>query len=209
MSYSQNNEEDIIRQYFGGRRGRLLDIGANDGVTFSNTRGLLLEGWTGMLIEPSLKACLRLKEIYQNNEQGIECLNFGIAETTGWYEFHESSGFDNGPDVALLSTLVPTEKGRWGSRVSWESCRAWFMSFNDFMFACGARNILKFEFISIDAEGYDWQILRQINLDQVGCQCLCIEHNGKPDLLFNFRAHAGHFGLHEISMNPENIIFVR
>ena len=42
MRYSQNNEQDIILQYFGNRKGFFLDIGANDGITLSNTYALLI-----------------------------------------------------------------------------------------------------------------------------------------------------------------------
>jgi len=210
MSYSQNNEEEVIRNYFAGRTGRLLDIGANDGVTFSNSFALLQAGWTGMLIEPSLKASTRLKELYKGNTKGIECFNFGIAETTGFFEFHESGPFDHqGADIGLLSTLEIAETGRWGSRVAYETGNAWFMSFSDFLAACCERNIRKFEFISIDAEGYDWRILQQIDLNEVGCKCLCIEHNGKEDLLALFRGHCRLFGLQQLSINAENIIFGR
>lgn len=209
MSFSQNNEEEIVRDYFAGRPGRLLDIGANDGVTYSNSYALLQAGWTGVLIEPSLKASTRLKELYKDRK-GIDCLHFGIAETTGTFEFHESGPFDHqGGDIGLLSTLEIAEKARWGSRVAYETGKAWFMSFADFLDACGQRNIRKFEFISIDAEGYDWKILQQIDLDQVGCQCLCIEHNGKQDLLALFRGHCSLFGLQQLSINAENIIFAR
>ena len=41
--YSQNNEEQIILEYFKDFKGNLLDIGANDGVTLSNTRKLAIE----------------------------------------------------------------------------------------------------------------------------------------------------------------------
>src|SRR5262245_12533077 len=43
--YSQNDEEGIIAGYFGGRTGTLLDIGAYDGVSFSNSRRLIESGW--------------------------------------------------------------------------------------------------------------------------------------------------------------------
>ena len=51
--YSQNNEEQIILNYFSGKKGTFLDIGANDGVTLSNVRALAELGWKGALIEPS------------------------------------------------------------------------------------------------------------------------------------------------------------
>ena len=60
MRYSQNNEQDIIMQYFIGNRGTFLDIGANDGVTLSNTYALQQAGWGGVLVEPSEEAFNRI-----------------------------------------------------------------------------------------------------------------------------------------------------
>ena len=50
MDYSQTGETDVIRTIFDaiGEGGRfLVDIGAGDGRTMSNTRALLDDGWTG------------------------------------------------------------------------------------------------------------------------------------------------------------------
>jgi hypothetical protein len=53
MKYSQNNEQEIILNFFNGRIGRYLDIGAFDGVAASNTLALAELGWQGTVIEPS------------------------------------------------------------------------------------------------------------------------------------------------------------
>ena len=210
--YSQNNEEEVVQRYFDGHRGRLLDIGANDGETFSNSRALLLAGWCGVLVEPSSQASTLLKQLYKDRPD-VECFRFGIAESTGPKLLHEcgSASGPTGMDVGLLSTLVEAEKARWKDwkHIQYFPKEAWFLSFEEFMVGCRQRNIKKFEFISIDAEGYDWTILQQINLEEVGCRCLCIEHNGVQDLLRAYRDHARSYGLQERAINGENIIFVR
>jgi hypothetical protein len=50
VSYSQNKEEEVILNYFNGHVGTFVDLGANDGITFSNTRALAERGWKGVLI---------------------------------------------------------------------------------------------------------------------------------------------------------------
>ncbi len=47
----KRNEEQVILDYFGNKIGNLLDIGANDGITLSNSRKLIELGWSGDLIE--------------------------------------------------------------------------------------------------------------------------------------------------------------
>ena len=56
--YTQNNEEELVRAYFSDKDTKtmcLLDIGANDGETFSNSRQLILDGWNAVLVEQALK----------------------------------------------------------------------------------------------------------------------------------------------------------
>ena len=55
--YSQNGEQKIILEYFQDKyKGKVLDIGANDGITLSNSRALIEKGWDGVLIEPAPSA---------------------------------------------------------------------------------------------------------------------------------------------------------
>ena len=43
IDYTQQLEQDVILNYFENKEhGTLLDIGANDGETFSNSRALIL-----------------------------------------------------------------------------------------------------------------------------------------------------------------------
>ncbi len=52
--YSQNGEQAHILHYLetmGIKKGHLVDLGAGDGYTMSNTRALLDAGWTGTLVD--------------------------------------------------------------------------------------------------------------------------------------------------------------
>ena len=52
--YSQNGEQAHILHYLdtiGLKKGHLVDLGAGDGYTMSNTRALLERGWTGDLFD--------------------------------------------------------------------------------------------------------------------------------------------------------------
>ncbi len=52
--YSQNGEQAHILHYLdtiGITKGHLVDLGAGDGYTMSNTRALLERGWTGTLVD--------------------------------------------------------------------------------------------------------------------------------------------------------------
>jgi hypothetical protein len=65
----------------------------------------------------------------------------------------------------------------------------------------------QFNLISIDVEGYDYEVLSQIDLVSVGCEMLIVEFNGKDEALFT--DYANKFDMKLISKNPENLIFVK
>lgn len=206
----QNNEIQVVGSYFSNLNLSVdelcvLSIGENDGITFSNSYDLIQQGWKAVLLEPSPKAFARMSKLHENNSNVI-CLNYGIANESGEFGFNESSGYKQGSDVALVSTLIDSEMDRWLGDVSFEKITAKFKTFQDFIKEVPNKC---FDFISIDAEGYDYEILKQINLDIYGCKCLCIEYNGKSDLWTLYESYAKQFGMKLISQNPENLIFAK
>ena len=68
--YSQYNEEGFIDSFFKNKNnGFLVDIGAADGITNSNSRFLIEKGWGGILIEPNTKNFNKLQDLYKNNKK--------------------------------------------------------------------------------------------------------------------------------------------
>jgi FkbM family methyltransferase len=206
MYKSQNNEIEVVLNYFSSKpkKKTVLSIGENDGITFSNSYDLIQAGWDAHLIEPSPKAFEKLKKVHEGNDR-VNLYNFGIYEKTGTFIFNESGSYDNaGDDVALLSCLIDSEKERWGNKVSFEKINAYFVTFEDFI--KGIKEPV-FDFITIDAEGLDYQILTQIDLAKYNCKCLCIEHNGIHSMIENIKNYCVKYNMKQISMNPENLIF--
>lgn len=60
--FAQHGEDTLLWQIFGGRRrGYYIEVGAYDGVTFSNTYLLEQRGWQGILVEPSPEMAARCR----------------------------------------------------------------------------------------------------------------------------------------------------
>lgn len=199
--YSQNNEEQIILEYFKDFKGNLLDIGANDGVTLSNTRKLIELGWTGDLIEPSPNAFAKLKKLYSRKKK-TKVHNIAIADASELMTFYISGTHLNNGDTDLLSTLSLQDKLKWESTTDYKTIEVQALTFKDF-------NILnkKYDFINIDAEGYDLTILKQLDLNELECKCLCIEHNGTQykEILNEIEKYK----MKVILTNSENLIAVK
>lgn len=198
--YSQSGEEGVIVDYFKGRTGTFLSIGENDGVTFSNVRRLAELGWTGVMVEPSPTAFKKLKENYAG-KTGFYFYNFALGTSNGKVKFWDSGSHIGNGDHGLLSTMNPSEKERWKGQEYTEievQCFRW----KTFLNRLSIRN---FDFISIDAEASDYEILRQIDLRATSC--VCVEWNSKPEEKQRFDPLM--IGFKIIYTSPENLIYAR
>ena len=195
--YSQNNEEQVILDYFGNKIGNLLDIGANDGITLSNSRKLIELGWGAELIEPAEIPYNKLKELYKENKK-VKLHNIAISDINGEMTFYNSGEHLGNGDSDLLSTLSITDKQKWESKTEYKETKVKSMRWIDFNYW------QLYDFINIDAEGYDLSILKQIDLIEVGCSCLCIEHNGHQynDIMRELRK----YNMKTLLVNNENLI---
>jgi FkbM family methyltransferase len=208
--YSQNDEEKIIREYFEAyypnQKGTVLDIGANDGVTLSNSRMFIDElGWGGHLVEAARTPYGKLEALYKDIE-GVRTFNVALGRENGELTFYESGNLLNEGDVGLVSSLVPAEINRWkNSGVPYTEYPVKCMTWKTFYNKCCAN--MKWDFISIDIEGMDYEVLSQIDLRAHGCKCLCVEWNGKDKQ--KFVDYADSHGLTLIDENPENLIFAK
>lgn len=198
--YSQSNEEQVIVDYFKGKTGTFIDIGSNDGVTLSNTRRLAELGWRGVLVEPSPTAFAKLVENYKNMT-GFYFYNFALGTSNSKVKFWDSGAHLNTGDHGLLSTLNASEKERWKGQEYTEieiQCFRWKTFLNRL-------SIREFDFISLDAEGTDYEILRQIDLRSTSL--VCVEWNSKPEAKEKFDPLM--IGFKVIYTSPENLIYAR
>lgn len=200
--HSQNNEAEIVLNYFGKHKGTVLEIGANDGKTFSNSYDLILNDWYGILFEPG-HIYDELHKLHKGNER-VHTHRLGIADKAGFVKFWQSgSHVKNGIDLGLVSTMQEFETLRWKKN----GVKFTEIEIETVPFSWVAEKYPVFDFISIDVEGFEWQILRQIDLKAVGCKCLCIEWNSDRHAERLFKDYVSKFGMKEIERNAENLIY--
>lgn len=202
MSYSQNNEEQIIIDHFADFVGTLLSFGENDGRTLSNTLALIEKGWGGDLVEASQKAFERLLFEHEGDER-VALHNFAIADYDGEIEFSESGELLGSGDVALVSSTKKEEMDRWTSLN---------MAFNKIIVPCKTFETFlkgsmykKYDFISIDIEGMELEVLPQMDFNELGTRLICVEWNTKDKDKFDGIILP--FGLKLIHQNAENLIY--
>lgn len=204
--FSQGEEEKIILDYFKKETPfslTFLDIGANDGVTYSNTRQLALKDWSGCLIEPSPKAYELLKANCKFSKD-LRTYNFGISDRLAELEFHDSGDWVDAPaSPSLLATLHPENKDRFYG-MNWEVIKCNFVTFDFFLSISPFR---RFDFISIDVEGHEMVILKQMDLKSLRCRLICLEYADNQDRLEEFTEYCEKFGMRELWRNDDNVIF--
>lgn len=204
MKYSQSNEEEVILKYFEGRTGTFLDIGANDGITFSNTRALAERGWKGVLVEPSPKA-FEILEMRYEGHKGFYIYPFAIGSHNGKAMLQESGPLCSPNDIGLVSTFHNHEMDRFKRTVKYSPVEVKVFKWKTFL---NRLTIKEFDFISADCEGAEMDFLPDMDLSKT--QLICLEHNSKDDLKRAYLEVTSKFGLDKIIYESgENIIISR
>lgn len=204
--FSQNKEEEVVINYFKSYKGTFLDCGSNDGITLSNTHALALKGWQGVCIEPSPKAFQSLQDLYLQNDK-IRCINVAVSNYLGKADFYDSGTHLNKGDLALLSSLDKEEIKRWGKTTTFDKIQ---VDVVDFKTLLNLSPYKTFDLISLDIEGAEILVLPQINLIELGCRCICIEHNSNSVNKDLFIRHCRDSGLSNTLLdNAENIILAK
>lgn len=227
--FSQNGEGKIIHEYFAGQTGALLDIGANDGITLSNSRGLVEAGWMAVLVEPAPKA---FENLWRNSckvspiggnlacgaamvsslkfhdtggvDRWVGAINAAITTQDGPIDFWDCGVHLHKNDTSLLSTTKPETLARW--KRSGEQFTKTTVRGITFATLLKETDSTHFDFVSIDAEGADYDILKQMDLAALGVKMLCVETNGNDAPFIEYATKHG-MKLHRKVV--ENLIFVR
>lgn len=207
QNYSQNNEQEIILNFFKDFKGTFLDIGANDGITLSNTHALALNGWNGLCVEASPNAFKMLLGNYLAVPYQIQCINVAIDDYNGEATFYESGEHLGTGDTALLSTLNEEELKRWegsNNKFTKTHTSVWdFATLQKEVEKIGRSS--SYDFISIDVEGNELKILPQMDLKALGCKMICVEFNGKEKEKYDEIIVPQGYSL--IHQNAENLIY--
>jgi FkbM family methyltransferase len=206
--YSQYGEDKLISQYIKESfTGNILDIGANDGYILSNSLHFIEKGWGATLIEAAPIPYNKARILHENNHK-VQCLNVCLSDVNEKFTFYHNINHLNKNDTDLLSTISKD------SFINSSKSGDQFESFE--IDCCRFENIKKellyrtYQIISIDIEGYDYQILSQINLTEIGCEILIIEYNNDMNVRNQILTFCKQFNIFDIIHdNTTNIIIAK
>jgi FkbM family methyltransferase len=159
------------------RGGYFVEFGATNGVDNSNTFLLETEfSWTGILAEPALvwEKHLRAKRPYVS-----------IETLCVWKDSKSSLSF-NETNLPGLSTIdhFSNKDGHRDKRLSGKRYEVQTISLRDLLVKHQAPKHI--DYLSIDTEGSEFEILNGFNFDEFNIRIITVEHNFTPqrELIF-------------------------
>lgn len=182
-NYSQHNEDLFIDKY--GQINQdsiILDIGANDGITFSNSRFFIKKyGSSAFLVEPTSKCINLLNTLYPNDDR-VKILPYAISEKNEPLKINVGNLMDLPTCVNQVSTLILSERIYWekGRKVVYTEEIIQSITPGELLKMINNVNI---DLLSIDTEGYDYYILSELYNLGVKPKFIIFEWNGKSDVL--------------------------
>lgn len=167
-TFAQHGEDQFLLRYFKGEgAGRYLDIGASHPYRLSNTYMLYTRGWRGVTVEP----IPRLGRLHRQWRPKDTLLPIGVGRDAGCITFYEMT-------PSVLSTFDQTVYRQYVDQkraVLHAAYEVEVLSINDVLeraFADG-----RIDFLSIDVEGLDGELLVEMNLVRFRPRLICVEIN--------------------------------
>ena len=169
FSFAQEGEDMILSRYFEGKQnGTFVDVGAHHPFRFSNTFLFYNKGWRGINIDPLPES----KELFDEYRPDDENLCIGISNSESVLTYHmfnepalntfseeeakQKDGIHNGSYFIIDKIPIETKK------------LSTVLSESKLIFD-------KIDFMSIDVEGLDIEVLESNNWDKFRPEVILVE----------------------------------
>jgi hypothetical protein len=158
----------VLRHYNKKRNGYFVEIGAYNGIQFSNTYLLEKEyGWKGICVEPLPDEYFQLVI----NRPNSYCCSFPI-----YSESDQTVVFDKIVDFTMLSGISHCmdrcKNAVNKNKVSWTTNT---LSLNDLLKEANAPRYI--EYLSLETNGSEYEILKTVDFDTYVFGIIDVEHN--------------------------------
>lgn len=187
--YSQYGQDVVVMELLGHpAHGVFVDIGANDGVSFSNSLLFEQQGWTGICIEPNPviyeslaknRACNLVNACIAGEDSNV---TFLVVEGSG----NMLSGIREFCDAHHLNRIdKEIRKNGGGTRtIEIEALSpATLLSRYD---------VREIDYLSIDTEGCEMEILKRFDFTKVPTKVIGVENSTRSPVFANYLAIYGY-----------------
>ena len=185
--YSQHGQDEFVyKRFFKDKKtpGVFLEIGADDGIRFSNCKFFeeTLK-WTGLAIEARTSAFEKLKE-----NRSCICENVVLSNVEEKTQFMDISGYGLGLS-GLVNKYDPKHQKRISKEIKNKENKGFkivdvqTVTLNNILDKHNIRNV---DFLSIDTEGSELDILSTLDFSKYNIDVITIEDNYNDPKLINF-----------------------
>lgn len=201
--------------FYNKRNGVFVDIGAHDGISYSNSyffeKAL---NWTGICIEPQLEEFTKLK-----NNRNCICLNACVSNQDGIVKFikvptlnplaNVYPEYNNNMLSGMLETFHPGHFARLQLMgiFSYDIIEVRALKLNNIL---KENNIYYIDYLSIDTEGGEIEILKSIDYDIYYIYTITVENNYADSEIRKFMESKNfkfltHLGQDEVYINTNSL----
>ena len=165
--YSQWGEDLFIKEYFKGKKkGFYVDIGCFHPIMYSNTCLLFNKGWFGINIDLN-QTSIDLFNILRPNDYNICAALSNTIEKRDLFFDHNFSP---------VNTIDKSFYHWSNKKVAFKNFKKKAIVTQTFADAIkNISNLPRIDFLNIDCEGFDYLILKAIDLENYAPELICIE----------------------------------
>jgi hypothetical protein len=195
MYYSQHGEDKFIETIFPNKKnGVCIEVGAYDGISLSNTLYFEKLGWRALCIEPIQTAYDKCNQIRK------ECYQCCISNTDS--EDKDFTIFHLNDNLCAISSLEPDSRlieSHKNLITNVSNCMVKVRSLNSLLSELNfPKNI---DFISIDTENTELDVLKGIDLNIYNVSLLVIENNYNEAYCEDYLSQYGYTKIYRLAVN--------
>jgi len=159
--------------------GYFVDIGAHDGVSFSNSKFFEELGWKGVCIEPNPQT---FNELENNRNSSTQCIMKAISNKKSTENFTSIQNVDNKnkDGINMLSGLTDKfdikAKENINKLKNDPNYKVSEIKLETDLFS-NLNPHKEIDYLSVDTEGNELEILKSINFDEYNIKTMTIENN--------------------------------
>jgi FkbM family methyltransferase len=170
FSNSQMNQDLLALYLFSGESGFFCEVGGGDGITYSNTKILEDRGWQGVIVEPSKKNILKIRK----SRKAKLVTKLAWSKSAEYLTFVETKNLE----LSTIDTLVTSDNNAPDRSDVLSIYKVETITLTQIFEEAHAP--ARPEYLSLDTEGSELEILRGLDFDRFTPLLISCEHNFTP-----------------------------
>lgn len=191
--FAQQKQDEVVERFFATHRPTnkvFVEVGAFDGIHYSNVRRLQeTYGWTGISIEPVGANFDKLSRSYAGRP--VKCIRCAVGDMEGTAELNVSS-YPHLPDWGSdIASFNGSDKAKWQQRYGavWRKEQVPVKTLTTILRENGIGEI---DFLSIDTEGHELEVLKSLDFNLHCPQLIVVEHNDRQQEISELLSKKGY-----------------